>query len=141
MLKITDPFNYDSTTVARYKNAKLQAELIIVTSPFSPKAFYDSYSNKKVDRRIDSFGQLNRRLSLILEITKNQLIELKYDKISESYFQINNRSNIYLRKTKPNSISIDEAFKNIGKIDNKNAHGITMTKSNDDKCQDNSETV
>lgn len=122
LLKITDPFNFDSTTVARYKNAKLQAELIIITSPNSPKEFYNGYSktNKKIDKLVDSFGQLNRRLSLILEITKDHLIELDYDEKYGSYIQKKFRENVYLRDTITNIINLDDVLEN---LDNKKSLG------------------
>lgn len=115
LLKITDPFNYDSTTVARYKNAKLQAELIIITSPYSPKEFYNGYSktNKKIDKLVDSFGQLNRRLSLILEITKDHLIELDYDEKSGIYIQKYSRKNVYLRDAITNTTTLDDVLDNL----------------------------
>ncbi|MFA1739365.1 Rep family protein [Lysinibacillus fusiformis] len=69
--------------------------------------------NKKIDKLVDSFGQLNRRLSLILEITKDDLIELDYDEKYGSYIQKNFRKNVYLRDTITNTITLDDVLKNL----------------------------
>ncbi|WP_125581548.1 Rep family protein [Levilactobacillus cerevisiae] len=75
LLKILDPFNYDMRTVSRYHNLQLQAETIIVTSPYSPAAFFSKQSSVSIT---DGFGQLSRRISLTIEVTPGSLNEVDF---------------------------------------------------------------
>ena len=75
LLGILDPYNFKSA-YARYKNKALQAELIIITSIYSPENFVEQYglSVKAEDKR-----QLYRRLSLVYQVTDEFVIETEYE--------------------------------------------------------------
>lgn len=107
LLKIIDPYNFDSTTVARYKNANLQAETIIITSPYSPQKFYANYGNKVI-KQIDKFEQLNRRISLTIEITSDYLIEMDFNEDTGIYDVRTRVKNLYKPKFEKKKMSIDE---------------------------------
>ena len=73
LLKILDPFNTSSNAPSRYFDKMLTADLIIITSPYSPKEFYRRIikSDKHFDEKIDSYYQLARRLGLVMLLTKD----------------------------------------------------------------------
>nr|AKG47101.1 replication initiation protein [Limosilactobacillus vaginalis] len=73
LLKITDPFNYRKFAPARYKDRAIIADTIIFTSPYSPVRFFSKY---KLDNN-DTFRQLQRRITLTIEITTKQIIQLE----------------------------------------------------------------
>ena len=68
-------------TFGRYHNHPLLAEMIIITTPYSPKEFYKN--TKIANRKIDSFTQLQRRIFEI-HITKDFILkENKYQRNSK----------------------------------------------------------
>lgn len=73
LLKITDPYNYRKFAPSRYHDKAIIADTIIFTSPYSPIQFFNKY---KLDNN-DSFKQLQRRLTLTIEVTKTQIIQLQ----------------------------------------------------------------
>lgn len=76
LLQILDPFQYEKSTVARYHNAPIQADIIFITSPYGPIEFYSKI--KGIDSEIDSFNQLRRRLSIIVKFTNDVYKELSF---------------------------------------------------------------
>ncbi|EHQ8213636.1 hypothetical protein KSO28_000519 [Listeria monocytogenes] len=75
LLKLLDPFNTRSNAPSRYFDKLLTADLIINTSPYSPKEFYQRIikSDKHFDEKIDSYYQLARRLGLVIFMTKDYM--------------------------------------------------------------------
>lgn len=73
LLKITDPYNYRKFAPARYHDKAIIADNIIFTSPYSPIQFFNKY---KLDNN-DSFKQLQRRITLTIEVTDKQIIQLE----------------------------------------------------------------
>lgn len=90
LLKILDPFNYDMRTVSRYHNLQLQAEQIIITSPYSPVEFFSQQGSVSVT---DGFAQLQRRISLTVEVTPDGLNEVEFT--SNGYAAISTEPNPY----------------------------------------------
>lgn len=87
LLRILDPFGQDKVAPSRYHDKVLACDLIIITTPFNPLIFYieifgyDKYSsNLFVTDRIDSFEQLLRRISLIIQVDEDYISAMKYDK-------------------------------------------------------------
>ncbi|MDD1381331.1 Rep family protein [Limosilactobacillus reuteri] len=72
LLKICDPYNFFKWAPSRYQDRAIMADTIIFTSPYSPVKFFNLY---KLDNN-DSFSQLQRRIALTIEVTKQQLIQL-----------------------------------------------------------------
>lgn len=63
LLRILDPYQHDKAAVSRYRDKKLSAEEILITTPYAPKDFY---RNTKIDdRQIDTIDQLLRRIQPI----------------------------------------------------------------------------
>ena len=81
LLRILDPYEHNKSAPSRYHDKKLRAEMIIITTPYSP---YQFYKNTHIfNRKIDTFKQLQRRLFSI-HITSNFIKqEEKYGKIIE----------------------------------------------------------
>ena len=73
LLRMLDPYSFDATTKARYRNTYLTADTIIITSPFNPILFYKGYKASKTD----SVNQLLRRISLVIRMTDSAFWELK----------------------------------------------------------------
>lgn len=66
LLRILDPYQHDKAAPSRYRDKRLNAEQIIITTPYSPKKFYDHTIIS--DRTVDTIGQLLRRIDAI-EVT------------------------------------------------------------------------
>lgn len=79
LLQILDPYQYEKTTVARYHNAPIQADIIFITSPYGPIEFYSKI--KGIDAKIDNFNQLRRRLSTVVEFNDGVYQELAFKNI------------------------------------------------------------
>lgn len=73
LLRMLDPYSFDATTKARYRNTYLTADTIIITSPFNPILFYKGYKASKTD----SVNQLLRRISLVIRMTDSAFWELR----------------------------------------------------------------
>ncbi|MRG90211.1 Rep family protein [Limosilactobacillus reuteri] len=73
LLKITDPYNYRKFAPSRYHDKAIIADTIIFTSPYSPIQFFNKY---KLDNN-DSFKQLQRRITITINITTKQIIQLE----------------------------------------------------------------
>lgn len=73
LLRMLDPYIKGAVAASsRYSDKYLMAETIIITTPFSPEDFYESYL---LNEKIDSFIQLSRRLTGVLEFTFERIYE------------------------------------------------------------------
>ncbi|MGT2800994.1 Rep family protein [Streptococcus marmotae] len=75
LLKILDPYNFESFVPSRYFDKALTANIIIITSPFSPKELYDdlvAYKSK------DGFEQLNRRITSCIKMDNLFINHVEY---------------------------------------------------------------
>lgn len=95
LLRITDPFSNDASVMlpSRYNDKALACELIIITSPFNPIDFYreifgNGHGTSYRKTNIDSFEQLNRRISLVIEMNQYWINPMKYNEKFEMYEQI-----------------------------------------------------
>jgi len=75
LLSILDPMNFDKKTKARYHNAFIMADTILVTTPFDPFKFYLDIKKAGSD---DSFEQLKRRLGTVIKFTADYIIEEEF---------------------------------------------------------------
>ena len=71
ILQIFDPLNVGVSLDARYYNAYLMSEFIIVTTPFSPYEFYQTMHIR--NRKVDTFEQLSRRISVTFRFTPEDI--------------------------------------------------------------------
>ena len=80
LLRILDPFGMDEQVMSpsRYADKPLVCDLIIVTCPYNPLSFYYEVFGGR-DNPIDSFEQLNRRITLIVHMTETEISTMKYD--------------------------------------------------------------
>lgn len=114
LLQFFDPYDYDKKTVARYHNNLLKAEYILITTPFSPFEFYKKI--KGLDKKVDKFDQLQRRLNLILRFKQDSYEHIKYD---PGMFQpdpievvVEKRNNTFSQSKKQKDLSLTD-FENI----------------------------
>ncbi|EFN98262.1 hypothetical protein SMSK564_1424 [Streptococcus mitis SK564] len=82
LLKILDPYNFDVFLPSRYIDKALTAELIFITSPYSPKELYDNFQTSK---RIDRFDQLERRIQTAILVEKDNIFYTHYNNESREY--------------------------------------------------------
>lgn len=106
LLRILDPYGLSSNVMApaRYSDKPLVADLIIVTSPFSPYAFWAKQFGGPEGQTLaqtDGFDQLERRISLTMEMQKATINLMVYDDASRNYTVWRNRSNPYSQQTTP----------------------------------------
>lgn len=79
-MKILDPYNFDVFLPSRYIDKALTAELIFITSPYSPKELYDNFQTSK---RIDRFDQLERRIQTAILVEKDNIFYTHYNNESQ----------------------------------------------------------
>lgn len=86
LLRILDPFGIDSQVFApsRYYDKALAADLIIITTPYDPLQFYNEVFGYKVGL-IDSFEQLNRRITLTINMTDTEILAATYNSNKQCY--------------------------------------------------------
>lgn len=76
LLKILDPFQIQSGGAmgpSRYYDKALTADMFIVTTPYDPYQYYERVVWDEARRKIDQFGQLVRRLTLIIEMDNDNI--------------------------------------------------------------------
>ena len=106
LLRILDPYGLSSNVMApaRYSDKPLVADLIIVTSPFSPYAFWAKQFSGPEGQALaqtDGFDQLNRRISLTMEMQKATINLMVYDDANRNYTIWRSRSNPYSQQATP----------------------------------------
>lgn len=89
LLKLLDPYNFDVMIPSRYQDKALTANMIFITSPYSPRQLYDALFP---DRSIDSFYQLERRLDTVILVDRDKLHLMAYDKEQASYHPVPHHS-------------------------------------------------
>ena len=91
LLKMLDPYNDQAMASSRYFDKPLTSNVFIITTPYSPKGFYDEIKNRKlINSKIDSFKQLARRITLVQMMTKKDMYFLSYDSKFEDFLKVNN---------------------------------------------------
>ena len=106
LLRILDPYGLSSNVMApaRYSDKPLVADLIIVTSPFSPYAFWSKQFGGPEGQALaqtDGFDQLNRRISLTMEMQNATINLMVYDDANRNYTMWRSRSNPYSQQATP----------------------------------------
>ena len=86
LLKMFDPYNVKAMASSRYFDKPLLANVYIITSPYSPYNFFLALTKKKQTSHIDSWGQLMRRLTLVIEISKEYLQFYKYSPLDQMFY-------------------------------------------------------
>lgn len=126
LLRILDPFGIDSQVYApsRYSDKALAADLIIITSPYNPQQFYyevfghktlDAFGNRTTNQ-IDSFEQLKRRITLVINMTDTEILAAKYDDANKRYVTepASSHKNSYSTASRPAmTISAEDIYKSM----------------------------
>ena len=86
LLKMFHPYNVKAMASSRYFDKPLLANVYIITSPYSPYNFFLELTKKKQTSHIDSWGQLMRRLTLVIEISKEYLQFYKYSPLDQMFY-------------------------------------------------------
>ena len=66
LIKILDPYQHKKMGPARYHDRPLTLEKIVITTPYSPKEFFNA--TKGIDPLIDTYKQLERRITKIIKL-------------------------------------------------------------------------
>lgn len=86
LLKMLDPYGENPKAPSRFFDKSLMVDLFIITSPYSPKQFYDEIFGRK--KTIDSFKQLQRRITFVQFMTPDYFEIQEYDSFLQTYVPI-----------------------------------------------------
>lgn len=117
LLRILDPFGMSEQVMSpsRYNDKALTCDLIIITTPYNPLAFYFEIFNYK-SNMIDGFGQLNRRITLTINMTDTEILTATYDSDKQCYITdpTSSRPNPYSTASRPPmAVSADDIYKSM----------------------------
>lgn len=106
LLRITDPYGLETEVLApsRYYDKALACDLIIITSPFNPYDFYSVlFGENQKYKNIDSFYQLERRISLCVFMSQTDIIAMEFRGLDKGYEEIQGtkRANPYSATSRP----------------------------------------
>lgn len=90
LLQFLDPYT-QTATKSRYFDKIAMADYIIVTSVYSPMAYYKAVMPAASD--IDSAGQLYRRISQVWHVTNDSIQASRYDLPSDRFLSLSVRKN------------------------------------------------
>lgn len=119
LLRILDPFESNKMLPARYNDKALACDLIIITTPFNPIAFYHQifgYDTYHINRfgNTDSFDQLLRRISLVIEMNEYWINAMEFDRKQSNFAPVQGASkkNIYsaLNRNSQNKVNCVDLF-------------------------------
>ena len=114
LLRLLDPFNQDNVMApSRYFDKAIAAHVWIITTPNDPLTFYKDYN---LSSEIDPFGQLQRRLTKVIEMTQDEIIDMEYDESSNSYKPVSRKHNPYSAKNRPPEEKTSEALDLFNKL-------------------------
>lgn len=108
LLRVLDPYGLSSNVMApaRYSDKPLAADLIIVTSPYSPYSFWAKQfcgPEGQTLAQTDGFDQLDRRVSLVMMMQQATIDLMLYDAGSRQYTVCRSRPNPYSQQTQSTS--------------------------------------
>lgn len=103
LLRITDPYAMEHEVMApsRYSDKAIAADLVIVTTPYSPLEFYGEQMRRSATYRpqndVDGFGQLERRLSVVAEMQTREICLFEFRHDLDGYWPVegSSRTNPY----------------------------------------------
>lgn len=108
LLRLFDPFGAEVKAPSRYFDKHIAADMIIVTSPYSPYAFWleqfttivkhDGYARKQslADQGPDGFAQLERRVSATIMVQPGTIDLVSFSDSDGRYNVLSSRVNPYL---------------------------------------------
>ena len=111
LLKMLDPFGENPKAPSRFFDKSLMVDVFIITSPYNPKQFYDEIFKRK--NTIDSFKQLQRRISYVQFMSSDYFEMQEYDIYSGNYISVP-----HSRK----KITLIDSTKHITTLNNKKIH-------------------
>ena len=94
---------------SRYSDKALACDLIIITSPYTPKNVYDKIFSFAT---VDGFDQLDRQISVTIEMTEIEIHAVSYNSKSKGYEEIkgttrtNNLSGAASTASKPDAVAM-----------------------------------
>lgn len=104
LLKLLDPYGEDVAAPSRYFDKSICAGTFYVTSPYSPLDYYKKFMGDGWAFQTDKYEQLLRRLTLVIQITEENIQAVRYDIQEKKFFPIPEtaRPNTYWQEAKKN---------------------------------------
>lgn len=113
LLKMLDPYNDLAMASSRYFDKPLTANVFIITTPYSPRKFYNEIKNSgKINSAIDRFEQLARRITLVQKMTMQEMFLLQYSEKENDFLieEITVKDNPYTVEESDKTATRDEAI-------------------------------
>lgn len=115
LLKMLDPYSIDNdspiTAPARYVDKTLSCKCFIITSPYDPYTFYNHVGESgAIDSKVDLFGQLARRITVVQEMTYDEIMLMEFDHGRGGYIPVDGTA-------KPNPYTKDKETKTSNILD------------------------
>lgn len=114
LLKILNSYTNQECAPSRYNDKFIAADLIMITTPYSPDEFYFELIKKSRVEKVDSFNQLKRRINLCLFLDQDNIYKCDYDENNRKYVKTNHRKyNKFSEKSRCKKDKSIEIFKNM----------------------------
>lgn len=124
LLRLLDPFGAEVKAPSRYFDKHIAADMIIVTSPYSPYAFWleqfttivkhNGYAHKQslAGQGPDGFAQLDRRIAATVMVQTGTIDLVSFCYTDGRYHVLQSRVNPYLQQTdSASTANSEEVFK------------------------------
>lgn len=123
LLKLLDPYGEDVSAPSRYYDKAICAASYFITSPYSPLAFYQKIMGENWAEQSDGFDQLLRRLSLVIQMTRREILAVRYDFNNREFLPIEGtrRHNSYrkeIEKLTMDTVGLFNSFFEEGEMEN-----------------------
>lgn len=105
LLKLLDPYSEEVSAPSRYYDKAICAAVYYITTPYSPISFYQKIMGEGWEDSADGFGQLLRRLSLVLHVTQDSIQAVGFSTEKHEFVPIvgAKRENPYHKQEKQNN--------------------------------------
>ena len=105
LLKLLDPYSEEVSAPSRYFDKAICAAIYYITTPYSPIDFYQKIMGEGWEDNTDGFGQLLRRLSLVLHVTQDSIQAVEFSTEKHEFISITGakRKNPYQEQKKQNN--------------------------------------
>lgn len=116
LLRILDPFENNKMLPSRYQDKTLACEIIIIKTPFDPHQFYRQIFGDERNMlsyfrssNTDSFTQLLRRITLIINMNEYWICPMEYDSKCDTFYPIQSsvRKNPYSSINRPKQTTLN----------------------------------
>lgn len=110
LLKLLDPYSEEVSAPSRYFDKAICAAIYYITTPYSPIDFYQKIMGEGWEDNTDGFGQLLRRLSLVLHVTQDSIQAVEFSPEKHEFTPITGakRENPYRQQEKQSDNQLEK---------------------------------